>query len=526
MKLVRPRATYEVIGDICNNPDLLRDPSIVLTENEFREKYIKIIFTALNNIVFENPQLNRVTAIDIDNYLSGYPDYYKTYNVNKGFEYVNNSIEISNPQLFDAYYRELRMFSLLNMYEENGISVKSLYDEENPSLKEKSEQLKALMNMTEEDVMNYFSSKQYDVRDRWSVMLGKTSSFDAGDGIEETMEENESGDAIGISLASEYQNALFLGAEGGRVLFKSARTGFGKTRNFVEDACAFSCGTLYDLKKREWVKFGSRQPTLFICTELDKKELQNLLLAYLSGISTDIIEKGDYTPATKKRIDEAKAVIKNAPLKLLEMEEFTSAELEMQIEMHILKYGVKNIIVDYIEQNPKIIMELGEKMKGMPLREDIVLLHLSKILKRIAKKYDVFIESGTQRNREEMRDEYSLAGGKSTANKCDHGIILDTPNENDIKKLQYLIDRYGEPNYVESIYKNRKGKKLIYIWSEKNLGNMRSRFLFATDFKYNHVALDRLVLLEEEEEIQADCQEEVTDATYCTPEDEETGYFF
>lgn len=519
--LRRPRASYEVIGSICKNPNLLRNPETVLTEREFTEDLQRIVFTALNNIIFTNPNLNQVTAIDIDNYLSSYPDYYKKFNAQDGFDYVVNCIDTCNPRLFTAYYKELRVFSLLRLYHEGGIDVKRLYDYDNESLKVKSEEFKELMSMREEQIINFFNGIVYDIRDQWGVMLGEQDSFRAGDGIEETMEANEAGDRIGISLACEYENALFLGAEPGRVLYKSARSGYGKTRNFIEDACTFSCGTRYDLDSKQWVKYGFTQPTLFICTELKKDELQNLLLGYLSGVSTDVITKGEYSKSVRARIDKAKEVIKHAPLFIKCMEEFNTPELEMQIELHIMRYGVTNVIVDYLESNPKLVMELSEKMKGMPIREDMVLLHLSKVVKRLAEDYDIFIETGTQRNREESRDENSLAGGKATANKCDHGMILDVPNEQDLKKLEGLIQRFGRPNYLKSIYKNRKGKKMVYLWMEKNLGNMRGKVLFATDFRYNTIKVDTLTLEEiEDGEVKTDYTEAVSDDTYKTPEDD------
>ena len=82
-----------------------------------------------------------------------------------------------------------------------------------------------------------------------------------------------------------------------------------------------------------------------------------------------------------------------------------------------------------------------------------------------------------------IRNEASLAGGRSTINKADNGCIMARPTKEELEVLeQDFSGKYGTPNLVTDIYKVRSGEwTQVRIWSIVDLGTMRKKDLFITN---------------------------------------------
>lgn len=108
-------------------------------------------------------------------------------------------------------------------------------------------------------------------------------------------------------------------------------------------------------------------------------------------------------------------------------------------------------------------------------------------LKDLAVELNVSMFTSTQVNsaaddNKNIRNESSLAGGRSTINKADNGAIMARPLREELETLAPLIDQYGKPNVVTDIFKVRSGEwTQVRIWSVINLGRMRKNDLFITD---------------------------------------------
>ena len=110
----------------------------------------------------------------------------------------------------------------------------------------------------------------------------------------------------------------------------------------------------------------------------------------------------------------------------------------------------------------------------------------------MAEKYNIFIESGTQLNRNskdmERRDSDSLRGGSATADKIDHDVQVYQIKDKDKQNIKHILEDKGfrhEPNYAHFIYKNRAGRQECIIWTNMDLGTIREEVLFVTDYDYN-----------------------------------------
>ena len=67
------RAIYNFFGSVMKSPDILKAPEIILGDRDFVQSFHKIVYAALNNIIFSNrDNISDISPIDVDNYLVNY----------------------------------------------------------------------------------------------------------------------------------------------------------------------------------------------------------------------------------------------------------------------------------------------------------------------------------------------------------------------------------------------------------------------------------------------------------------------
>lgn len=487
------RAIYNVIGAICKDTSIFRNEKYSLNPEDFPLKVQQIIFTAMYELAYNNTDLTKISAIDIDNYLASKNSYHLIFEKNDGLAYVDNAIDMCNPKLFDRYYNIVKKFSLLRTYQENGFDVRKIYDYEETNIEEKSKQFDRLVKMTEDEIVKEVTLDILEVKEKWNFTNSdEKTGYKASENIDENMNKLLEEGEIGLSLSNKYLNGIFLGASRGKLLLRSANTGNGKTRLFVADACEFTCKEKWNNGK--WETIGQCSPTLYVCTELELEEIQLLMIAYVSGVSTRTIKKGNLAPLDQAKVNKAIQIIKEAPLYIEVLEDPDISDIQMLIESYTLKYGIVNIIYDYIENTPKMSRSVAKAYGISNTREDQVLQNFTNAFKKLLVKYNIFGEAGTQLNREYTYDENNLAGGKGTARKIDSGEIIGYISSEELPKIQGYCEETGKtPNYAHHVYKNRGGgESRIIIFTKMNLGNMSEEYCFATDYNYNWIDLQPL----------------------------------
>lgn len=106
-------------------------------------------------------------------------------------------------------------------------------------------------------------------------------------------------------------------------------------------------------------------------------------------------------------------------------------------------------------------------------------------LKDLAIELNVAVFTSTQvnanaDNNTTIRNEASLAGGRSTINKADNGAIMARPTKEELDLIQNLATI--EPNLVTDIFKVRSGQwTQVRIWSYFDMGTLRKEDLFITN---------------------------------------------
>lgn len=262
------------------------------------------------------------------------------------------------------------------------------------------------------------------------------------------------------------------------------------TRQAVGDACYIAFPFRYDNQKEEWVQEGGCQKTLFIATEQDFKDIQKMCLAYLTGFNETKFRYGDFSNKEKKILRQALWIMEKYKdnLHVVRMPNPTIELVKSIIRENVLMKEVEYIFYDYIFIGPSLLNEF----RGFNLRNDEILLMFATALKDMAVEQNVFIMTSTQVNasaddNKNIRNESSLAGGRSTINKADTGAIMARPTKEEIDTLKMVIESIGiVPNVVTDIFKVRSGEWTeVRIWSDVNLGNLRKRDLFITDSRLN-----------------------------------------
>lgn len=493
------RSIYSIVGNLCNNPDILKNPTYIIGARDFVQEFHKIVYGAINQLALSNKKIDHITPIDIDNFLAAYPVYYKIWDENNGINYVKDAKDHANEEVFESDYNRLKKYSLLRNYMEIGVDVSDVYDYKSLNLDDQNESSEKLESMSTSDIIEYYTQKMINIRDEWNIEEGVVLDFKAGDGLDTLLERIQEAPDFGFPFPNPYYNSLFRGMREGKFLLRSGSTGTGKTRQAIRDMCNVACDSIYKTGYG-WQSLGESYPSLFISTELDKDEVQLIMLAYITGIPDDVIKNGNYDSGTEHRLEEGLKVLQRAPLFASYIEDFSISDIEMKIEQYIINHHVKYVAFDYIQMVPKLSKTMQHSF-GQNLREDQILVNFASALKNISTRYNIFLESSTQLNRGskeiENRDASSLRGGLSTADKIDHGVLTFKVNKQDKENIKHILKKgfeNKEPNFAHWVYKNRAGLDHIIVWSQFDLGNMREEVLFVTDYDFNIVEIDPLEL--------------------------------
>lgn len=485
------RAIYTVIGSICQDTELLKNTDTQLRPEDFMQSLHKIVFKAINNIVFNasGDKVTNVTAVDIDNYLSSYPTQYKVWNEQDGYEYIQNCLKHANKETYWQSYDLLKKMSVLRAYVEEGFDISDLYDWESEDYFEKEKSIQELRKMELKDIFEYFTLKNLRVKDDFNIETD-IKNFKAGQNITELLDKTKEGRGYGYPTSCGYENSAFGGLKKGKFLLRSGSTGSMKSSFQIRDMIDVAVNKIY--KHDKWMDNGISIPSLFISTELDEENLNYMALSYLTGINRNVIKFGLFNKQQRALLEEAGKILEESPFYLVHMPNYTITDMEDVIERHVLDYNVQYVAFDYIENKSSLQRSINE-LYGSVQREDQVLLYLSDKLKNVAEKYDISIQSATQLNRsgvgrDMQMNTNALRGGSAIADKVDVGMILHKAKESDLEKVQEIIEDSGfgnEPNMMRFLYKNREGIPEVIFFTYLDKSTIREECLFATDYDYN-----------------------------------------
>ena len=497
-------AITQVIGSVFNNPSLLEQTDKYrLRDEDFSEDFHRIAFGTIYKLFEQN--VHKITLENIYDFLSTRPKSLAIFQANKGEEWFLQVSKNASEASFDYYYNRLKKFTLLRAYDNIGLNVSDLYDPDNIfDAKKKQIQEEWLDNTPIEEIATKIDDKITSIRLQY-VDDETGEAVQAGDGMEELIDKLKKFPEVGVPLYGPLINTITRGARLKKFYLRSAPSGVGKTRSMIADAVYIACPVIYD-EQFGWIKNGLPQPVLFITTEQEVEEIQTMMMAFLANVEEEHILNGKYEGDEEERVRKAAQIIKNSPLYIEELPDFSLQDIENKIKKNIRDHGIKYVFHDYIHTSLKILEEITKRTGGIKLREDNILFMLSIRLKDICNQYGIFIMSATQLNGDYQEsktpDQNLLRGAKAIADKIDYGSILLPVKSEDLEALESILNgsNFEKPIVKLSVYKNRRGRyKGVYLWCKGNLGTCRLQPMFCTTYDYELLSIEDIKIILEED---------------------------
>ena len=503
IKYVDIPSIVQVIGCVFKQPQLLDfTDKYTLTDDDFPDQFHKVVFGTIYKLYELGSE--KITLNNVLDYLSSRPKSQAIFIKQKGEEWLLKAGENAQPSSFDYYYNRVKKMTLLRAFDAYGIDVTDIYDPDNiEDIKKKQQQEDFLDNSSLETLAQKIQNKVDEIKATYvDNSWGEASQ--AGDGIDELIEDLEKNPEVGVPLYGPLINTVTRGARLKKFYLRSAPTGAGKTRSMIADCCYIGTNRFYD-DMFGWIKNGTAEPCLYITTEQELSEVQTMMLSFLACVNEEHILNGRYEGDERDRVAEAARILKNSPIYIEVLPDFSLQDVEDKIKKNIRDHDVRYVFHDYIHSSLKILEEITRRAGGVKLREDSILFMLSIRLKDICNKYGVFIMSATQLNGQytdaETPDQNLLRGAKSIADKIDFGSIILPAKQEDIDGLARILtnNAFDKPDLKISIYKNRRGRyKGVYLWCKADLGVCRIKPMFATTYNYEIVQIDNLKILTQE----------------------------
>lgn len=340
-KYIDTPSIVQVIGCVYKQPQLLDYPDkYTLTDEDFPDQFHKIVF----GTIFKLHELGaeKITINNILDYLSSRPKSEAIFLKQKGEEWLLKVSENVQTSSFDYYYNRVKKMTLLRAFDSYGIDVSDIYDPDNIiDTKKKQRQEDMLDNSSLEQLAQKVQDKIDQIKatyvdDEWG------EAHQAADGIDTLLASLKQAPDVGVPLFGALVNTVTRGARLKKFYLRSGATGTGKTRALIADACYIGCNKIYD-EMFGWIRNGTAEPTLFIATEQDLTEVQTMMLAFLSNVNEEHIINGRYEGDEEDRVMRAAEIIKNSPIYVELLPDFSLQDVENKIKRNIRDHDVKYV---------------------------------------------------------------------------------------------------------------------------------------------------------------------------------------
>lgn len=481
----------QILGGLMKKPTLLANSDEYhLSIADFSSTFERIIFNAIHTLF--NNGLKEINVIDIDNFLTSTSGLKKIFEQGNGIEYLQDALEFSELENFDYYYSHLKKLNLIKDLKKSGFPTDDIYCED--LVKTDSDEInRKFETLSEQDIIEIIKKKVL-VIEQTITKKEANETISSFAGARDLLEEVEDGGDIGLPIQGKIINEIIGGARLGTLMIRSGGSGLGKSRNMVGDACILAFPYRYNPKTERWCQTGNACKVLYIATEQKPKEIQRMILAYLTGINESKFRYGNFTGKEKIVVEQAFRIWEEFGDNLVigRMPNPTNEGLKNYVREQVILNQIEYVFYDYIFIGPALLNEF----KGFSLRNDELLLLMCTSLKDIAEELNVFVMTATQvnanaDNNKEIRNEASLAGGRSTINKADFGFIMARPTNEELTTLKDFCDKYGAPTLVTDVFKVRSGEwNQVRVWSMYDAGTLRKEDLFVTNSRLEVIDID------------------------------------
>ncbi len=398
----------QIIGCLMKNCMLFLDYDN-LQPYDFDNLLARICFVAIKNL-YEHGAA-QLTPYEIDQEIAAKGGAaFQHYQKDNGLGFLKASYEFAVLDNFNLYYERVKKYSLLRRLKKEGYDISEYYkdpkDIDDPQVEIAIQQ--KFDDASLEDILNTIEAKYNTVRNDY--LNGGHLKGDPADGIFELIDTLKKTPDVGLPLEGEIFNSICRGARPGCFFLKSASSSTGKSRTMIFDACKLAFPVRYSHEKQIFVQdvdedgqLCGAHKVLFIVTEMDKEELQTIILAYLSGVNEAHILTGRYEADEEQRVRFAAKILHDYSgyFFIEEISDPNLVNVEATIKRYVTVEGIKFVCFDYIHSTASMVNQFARNN----LNEATILMLMANQLKQIAKDYNIFICSATQVNVNAMGDD-------------------------------------------------------------------------------------------------------------------------
>lgn len=332
-----------VLGCLLQQPSLLADSDkYMLTTDDFADRLHRILFSTIYNMFHSG--VEQITVNEINAYLKSYPELYETFNNLKGNDAILTASEIAELGNFQFYYDKMKKMSLLRSLQQSGFDVSYWYIQDTYDIGKRQELEERLERATINEIVQFYTSKISNIESKF-VNRQSFNFGDAFEGVEQLLEQLKKQPEIGLPLQGEVLTTITRGSRKSKFYLLSARSGIGKSRAMVGHACFLAYPLRWDLQTEKWIISGSTSKTLLITTELDRSEIQTMIISYLSGVNEEKILNGTAKGRELERIDMSMEIMKYYQDNLLiyHMPDPNVTQLNSNIRRLVITHGIRNV---------------------------------------------------------------------------------------------------------------------------------------------------------------------------------------
>ena len=480
-----------LLGCILNNPALIESGRYELDREDF-EPYLfhKALYAVIENLVL-NEGVYTIDEVVIDRYIAPYPEIKQVMEDNNFLEVIPTLKEMAQSGTVNFYYNNIRKFSLLRYYRDNGFDVSKFYDED----KSEESQLENLSKYTIKNIIEYYDT----------IQEKANRKFRSSDDIEEVKvglsfdsfyEGFKKNPAWGASFFSDYLNTASGGLQQGEMTVISASSGIGKTTVGIGTLAKIGATELWNEEQQMYIlnPYCQHKPILYCQFEMQlETQCTPKFVSYVSGVSSKKIREGRCTPEEEARVKRAMEILEESQIYEVLIPSFTKKKIENIVKEYVVNKGVEYLFWDYIQEGGDINREV-QKENNTSTSGYQVLIALADFLKSLCVKYKLSILTCTQVNRDGVNksivNEQAIMGGSGVAFKADVGAVMLRPRKEEWKSYDAWLEKVSGFNKIERknvrvihLYKARFGDENpnIRIFIECDLGTGRCRDLFVTD---------------------------------------------
>ncbi|RNC62793.1 MAG: Replicative DNA helicase [Candidatus Dichloromethanomonas elyunquensis] len=243
--------------------------------------------------------------------------------------------------------------------------------------------------------------------------------------IKDKMEHK--GELEGIPTGIKALDRLTAGFKPGELILLTAESGHGKTafaQNFILKGC-----------------FMREVPTLYINSEMSKKQIALRYSSMLSEVNADRIKYGEIEPQEYKRVDSGLNIMGYAPFYHFLSPDLSLNKVVRVIRKYFVQKEIKYVVLDYVGRMDK----LDKDIKEWQVLENIV-----KTLKTLGQELQIAIVVLAQLN-----EDQKLQAAKRMRNEADIMLKIFPMSKDDLEK--------EKGNYWLFLDKNRDGQSEIMI---------------------------------------------------------------